>query len=234
MFKQPECSSCGSRLSTCIIELEPGPLSELSQSKHSQLYSRNSYVFAEGQYPRGAYCIHRGHVKISKESPDGREHIVSFAGTGDIIGYSALLAAEKYGVSCIAVQDSSICLIPSEIFFRNIRDNPSMALNVMQRLSSEVRFSHQRMVELAHKSIRERVAEALLIIKEAFGVDHDGITLLSPLTREEIASIVGTAPESVIRTLSEFKSDRLIATNGRTIKLLNLKGLLHIANIRTP
>lgn len=234
MFKQPECSSCGSRLSTCIIELEPQPLAELSSVKHSQLYSRGSYVFAEGQYPRGVYCIHQGHVKISKESPDGREHIIGFAGTGGIIGYSALLAAEQYDVSCIAVQDSSICLIPSEIFFRNVRDNPTMALSVMQSLSSEIRMTHQSMVELAHKSIRERVAEALLIIKEAFGVDQDGITLLSPLTREEIASIVGTAPESVTRTLSEFKSDHLIATSGRTIQLLNVKGLHHIANIRTP
>jgi CRP/FNR family transcriptional regulator len=106
-----------------------------------------------------------------------------------------------------------------------------MALHVMQKLSSEVRTSRQRMVELTHKSIRERVAEALLIIKEAFGVDNDGITLRSPLTREEIAAIVGTAPESVIRTLSEFKADNLIATNGRTIKLLNVRALMHVANI---
>jgi CRP-like cAMP-binding protein len=231
MFKQPECDTCGSRLSTCLMELTPGQVSEVAQSKHSQLYSRGSYVYAEGQYPRGIYCIHKGHVKLTKSGHDDREHIVCFAGSGDVVGYSSLLSAEKYHGSCIAVQDSSICFIPSEIFFRNVRENPSMALHVMQKLSSEVRTSRQRMVELTHKSIRERVAEALLIIKEAFGVDNDGITLRSPLTREEIAAIVGTAPESVIRTLSEFKADNLIATNGRTIKLLNVRALMHVANI---
>lgn len=231
MFKQPECDTCGSRLSTCLMELSPGRVSEVAQVKHTQLYTRGSYVFAEGQYPRGIYCIHRGHVKLTKTGNDDREHIVCFAGSGDIVGYSSLLSSEKYHANCIAVQDSSVCLIPSEIFYRNIRENPSMALHVMQKLSSEVRLSRQRMVELTHKSIRERVAEALLIIKEAFGVDNDGMTLRSPLTREEIAAIVGTAPESVIRTLSEFKADNLIATNGRTIKLLNVRGLMHVANI---
>lgn len=231
MFKQPECDTCGSRLSTCLMELAPGQVAEVAQLKHSQLYSRGSFVFAEGQYPRGIYCIHKGHVKLTITGPDDREHIISFAGSGDIVGYSSLLSAEKYHASCIAVQDSSICLIPSEIFFRNIRQNPSMSLHVMQKLSSEVRLSRRRMVELTQKSIRERVAEALLIIKEAFGVDNDGLTLRSPLTREEIAAIVGTAPESVIRTLSEFKADNLIATNGRTIKLLNVRALMHVANI---
>lgn len=231
-FKQPECNSCGSRVSTCLIELGTNQVEEIARQKHSQLFTRNSYVFAEGQYPRGIYCIHKGHVKISKMGADGREHIISFAGTGHIVGYGTLLAAEKYNVSCVAVQDSSICLIPSEIFFRNVRDNPAMALHVMHDISLELRATNQRIVELTHKPIRERVAEALLIIKEAFGLDADGITLRSPLTREEIASIVGTAPESVIRTLSDFKSENLIATNGRTIQLVNMRALVHIANIR--
>ena len=102
----------------------------------------------------------------------------------------------------------------------------------MHDLSLELRATNQRIVELTHKPIRERVAEALLIIKEAFGLDADGMTLRSPLKREEIASIVGTAPESVIRTLSEFKSENLIATNGRTIQLVNMRALVHIASIR--
>lgn len=231
MFKQPECGSCSSRLTTCIIELASSQVLEVSQEKHSQLYARNSYVFAEGQYPRGIYCIHKGHVKISKVGSDGREHIISFAGTGNVVGYSSLLSAEKYNVSCIAVQDSSICLIPSEIFFRNVRENPPMALHVLQHLASEIGHTRKRIVELTHKPIRERVAEALLIMKEAFGIDADGITLRSPLTREEIAGIVGTAPESVIRTLSEFRADKLIATNGRSIQLLNIRGLIQTANI---
>jgi CRP/FNR family transcriptional regulator len=101
----------------------------------------------------------------------------------------------------------------------------------MHQLSVEVHDAQRQIVELAHKSIRERLAETLLILKEVFGLAADGLTLASPLTREEIASVVGTAPESVIRALSEFKADKLITTNGRTIKLMNPKGLARIANI---
>jgi CRP/FNR family transcriptional regulator len=106
-----------------------------------------------------------------------------------------------------------------------------MALHVMQQLSAEVQDAQRQIVELAHKSIRERVAETLLVLKEVFGTGEDGLTLASPLTRDEIAAAVGTAPESVIRTLSEFKSDNLIALSGRTIKLINVKGLSRIANL---
>jgi CRP/FNR family transcriptional regulator len=102
----------------------------------------------------------------------------------------------------------------------------------MQRLSSEVQDAQRRIVELAHKTIRERVAETLLVLKEVFGTGDDGATLTSPLTRDEIASVVGTAPESVIRTLSDFKADKLITITGRSIKLTNLKGLARIANIQ--
>jgi CRP/FNR family transcriptional regulator len=101
----------------------------------------------------------------------------------------------------------------------------------MQDLSHELEDAERRVVEIAQKSVRERVAEALLVLKETFGVDQDGETLNSPLTREEIASIVGTAPESVIRTLAEFKADKLIETSGRAIRLKNVKGLIKTANI---
>jgi CRP/FNR family transcriptional regulator len=101
----------------------------------------------------------------------------------------------------------------------------------MQDLSHEVEDAERRVVEIAQKSIRERVAEALLVIKETFGVAEDGETLKNPLTREEIASIVGTAQESVIRTLSEFKSKNLIEISGKSIRLKNVKGLIKTANL---
>ncbi|MBM4177872.1 MAG: winged helix-turn-helix domain-containing protein [Ignavibacteria bacterium] len=103
----------------------------------------------------------------------------------------------------------------------------------MQQLSAEVQDAQRQIVELVHKFIRERLAEALLVLKETFGTIGDGMTLASPLTREEIASVVGTAPESVIRTLSEFKADKPIAINGRAIMLTNLKGLLGSRTCKT-
>ncbi len=188
-------------------------------------------MFHVGQYPRGVYCIHSGHVKLTRTGPDGKELILRFAGAGDMVGYASLLMNEPYSMNCIAVEDSSICFVPSDIVFRIVRDSPQLALRVMQDMSHEIEEAEKRVVEIAQKSVRERVAEALLVLKETFGLADDGQTLNSPLTREEIASIVGTAPESVIRTLSEFKADNLIETSGRSIRITNVKGLVKTANI---
>jgi len=162
---------------------------------------------------------------------DGREQILRFAGPGDMVGYASMVSGQPYTSNCIAVEESAICFVPSETLFRMVRENPHLAIRIMQSLSHELEDAERRVVEIAQKSVRERVAEALLILKETFGVDQDGETLNSRLTRDEIASIVGTAPESVIRTLSEFKTDKLIETDGRIIRLKNIKGLLRTANI---
>jgi CRP-like cAMP-binding protein len=215
-----------------MIEIGVDGALEVTQTKHTSFYRRGAAVFENGQYPHGVYCIHHGHVKIVRQGADGRDHIVRFAKPGDIVGYSSLLTNEKYASSCVALDDSIICSIPSSVLFHQIRENSRLALHVLQQLSSEVQTAQRQVVELAHKSIRERLAEALLILRETFGTIDDGMTLASPLTREEIASVVGTAPESVIRTLSEFKADKLIAINGRSIQLTNPKGLARIANIQ--
>jgi CRP/FNR family transcriptional regulator len=224
--------SCGSRLQNGILEIGVDGALQVTQSKYTSLHRRGSAVFEYGQYPHGVYCINHGHVKIVRPGGDGRDHIIRFAKAGDIVGYSSLLTNERYAISCIAVDDSIVCSIPAPLLFHHIQHNPRLALHVMQRLSAEVQGSQRRIVELAHKTIRERVAEALLVLKEVFGTGDDGATLASPLTRDEIASVVGTAPESVIRTLSDFKADKLITITGRSIKLDNPAGLARIANIQ--
>lgn len=228
----PECMTCGSRLHNGMLEIGVDGALQVTQSKHTSIYKRGAAVFEHGQYPYGVYCIHHGHVKIVRSGNDGKDHIVRFAKAGDIVGYSSLLTNERYATSCVALDDSIICTIPAPTLFYHIQHNPRLALHVMQRLSTEVQDAQRRIVELAHKTIRERVAETLLVLKEVFGTGDDGATLTSPLTRDEIASVVGTAPESVIRTLSDFKADNLINIKGRSIKLTNLKGLARIANIQ--
>ena len=214
-----------------MLEIGVEGAHQITQTKQTLLLKRGSFVYEHGQYPHGVYCIHHGHLKIVRPGADGRDHIVRFAKPGSIVGYSSLLTNEKYATSCMALDDSIVCIIPAPVLFHQIRESPRLALHVMQQLSSEVQEAQRRIVELAHKSIRERVAETLLVLREVFGTQTDGVTLASPLTREEIASVVGTAPESVIRTLSDFKADKLITTNGRVIRLTNLRGLARIANL---
>lgn len=227
----PSCEACVTRIMSALSALSEAETSVVTDAKTCHRYSRNESVFSEGEFPRGVYCIHAGHVKLSRLGPDGKEQIVRLAGAGDVVGYASMLSGEPYSMMCTAVEESGICFIPTDTLISIVRRNPQLALEVMQSLSHELEDAENRVVEMAQKSVRERVAEALLVMKETFGLLDDGVTLKSPLSREEIASIVGTAPESVIRTLSEFRSSNLIETEGRTIRLMNLKGLIRTANL---
>lgn len=212
-------------MSSVFATLEPAELTEVTATKSCQHVERGEAVFSEGQYPRGLHCIHHGHVKLVRYGRDGREQIIRFAGAGDTIGYAAMITAQPYTISAIAVEPSAVCFVPNENIHRYLRDNPHLSLRVLQLMSHELQNTERRVVDLAQKSVRERVAEALLVLRSTFGTDDDGETLNMPLTREEIADIVGTAPESLIRMLSEFKADHVIETVGRRIRVKNVDAL---------
>lgn len=230
-FKVPSCAECGSHSTSVLESLTVLELETVDTTKTCRAYDRNVHLYQLGHHPQGLFCIHGGHVKITREGHDGREQIIRFAGPGDVIGYGALIAGRTYHTTATAVEKSHVCFIPREVITRAIRENPHMALRMMQLMSNELDEAERRVVELAQKSVRERVAEALLVLRETFGVLSDGETLNMQLTREEIADIVGTAPESVIRMLSDLRHDHIIETEGRKILLKNVPALIRAANI---
>lgn len=225
------CETCASRSLSAFSTLTSGEVGEITQVKHCHRFDRGEALFEMGQYPNGMHCVNTGHIKLVRYSPEGREQIIRFAGAGDALGYASLLTGQPYSITAIAVDPTTVCFIPSDLIFRYLREKPQMSLRVMQMMSQELQATQRRIVELARKSVRERVAEALLVLRETFGTEDDGETLNMPLTREEIADIVGTAPESLIRMLSELKSDRLIEIHDRRIRVKNLKALIDVANI---
>ncbi|MBU3740868.1 MAG: Crp/Fnr family transcriptional regulator [Candidatus Kapabacteria bacterium] len=230
-FKVPSCAECGSHSTSVLETLTVLELETVDSTKTCRAYDRGGQLFQRGQHPQGLFCIHAGHVKITREGHDGREQIIRFAGPGDVIGYGSLVAGRPYHTAATAVEKSHVCFIPRDVITRAVRENPQMALRMMQMMSGELDEAERRVVELAQKSVRERVAEALLVLRETFGVMDDGETLNMQLTREEIADIVGTAPESVIRMLSDLRHDHIIDTEGRRIVLKNVPALIKAANV---
>lgn len=226
-----ECENCGARMTSVFATLTADEISEVSVVKNCNMYDRGETLFAESQYPRGLYCVHSGHVKLVRYGHDGREQIIRFAGAGDTIGYAAMVTGEPYTISAIAVEPSSVCFVPNENIHRYLKENPHLSLRVLQLMSHELQDTERRVVELAQKSVRERVAEALLVLRSTFGTEEDGETLNMPLTREEIADIVGTAPESLIRMLGELKASNVIETVGRRIRVKDIEALKSAANL---
>jgi CRP-like cAMP-binding protein len=216
----PACKDCLNECKSIFSSLSEQELEDLTFDKNCNSYKKGSTIFHEGNRIHQVYCIHSGIIKMYKTGIEGKEQIVSFAKSGDIIGYRSILSHESACTTAKAIEDVVLCAIPAEKMFALIAINSKFSMEIMQLACKELGEANQFLTDIAQKSVRERLAEVLVKLKESFSVDEDGFLNIS-LTREEIANLVGTATESVIRLLSEFKSDNYIEMNGRKIKILN-------------
>ncbi|WP_298737153.1 Crp/Fnr family transcriptional regulator [uncultured Chitinophaga sp.] len=231
-IQQISCQHCKARFGSIFCKAEGEQLSSLNSARVCSLYKKGQVIFQEGAYSFGIYCINSGKIKLSHSGDDGREQIIRLVKAGDIMGYKALLSGERYTATAIALEDAQVCFIPKDLFLSVLQSDPSLSLEMMRILSSELRKAELKITHLAQKPVRERLAETLLFIHETYGVESDGQTLNVRLSREEIANLVGTATESAIRLLSEFKKEGMIELEGKKIRLLNMKGMIKTANLQ--
>jgi CRP-like cAMP-binding protein len=226
----PLCDSCSLETGSIFKYLTPDEVEALNFAKDFRQYKRGDILYQEGNRISGFFCIHRGIIKVFKTGFDGKEQIIRFAKDGDIIAYRSVLSNELACTSAKVIEDCQVCFIPSEILVSFIKTNPAYALELLKLACHELGEANSFITDIAQKTVRERLAEVLLFLVNDFGIDDNQFLNIS-LTREELANIVGTATESVIRLLSEFKSDKLVELNGRKIKILNTKGLEKISNV---
>ena len=225
-----DCLNCKQRLNSIFCDLKHEELVEMNQLKFCSIYKKGQVLFHEGALPHALYIINSGKVKLLV-NVDGREQIVRLAKDGDTIGYRALLSKDKYSASAITMEESKICTIPAHFFFKIIEQNIKVAMSYTSLLAKELKEAQTKMAELALKPVRERIAEALIILKETFGYDQDGQTINVNISREEIAQLAGTATETTIRILSELKKSHIIDFEKKKIKVLEPRKLLAEANL---
>lgn len=205
-------------------------LETLNFEKECLTLKKGRILYHEGNRMSGVYCVNKGVLKMFKTGIEGKEQIVRFAKKNDVIGYRSVLSNEQACTTVKVIEDADMCFIPSGTLITLVKNNPEFAMEIMQMACRELGAANSFITEIAQKTVRERLAEILILLKEEFGLNDENILQIS-LTREELANIVGTATESVIRLLSEFKDVKLIELKGRKIKMLNLDGLKKIGNI---
>jgi CRP/FNR family transcriptional regulator, polysaccharide utilization system transcription regulator len=218
------CKGCTASTNSVFRNLTPSETSFLEAEKHCSVYKKGEILYREGNRISGVYCIIEGILKIYKTGSDGKEQIVAFAKKGDLTGYRSVLSNEPACTTAEVLEETNICFIPSAVIFQLVRSNGDFSLSLLQLTCRELDQANSIIKDIAQKTVRERLAEALLMLHSTFGVSADG-NLNIILTREELANIVGTATESVIRLLSDFKSEGLIALSGKKIRLENIKKL---------
>jgi len=222
-----ECNLSGFQLFKKLTDSE---FSQLNYEKSCSLYKKGSIIYREGSRLTGFYCVTRGIIKIFKTGMDGKEQIIRFAKRGEIIAYRSLLSQELACTTSKVIEEAVLCHIPYQTLIYLIQNNWEFSHHMLQIACKELREANDFITDIAQKTVRERLAEILLLLKDSFELDQ-AKTLQISLTREELANMIGTATESVIRLLSEFKQDKLIELQGRKIKLLNIPALTKVANL---
>jgi len=205
-------------------------LVQIPFDQESEFYKRGTIIYSEGSRINGFYCVQKGIIKIYKTGFDGKEQIIRFAKKGDIMGFRSTVSHERACTTAKVLEDAYILFIHGDTVINFIRHNGNFALELLQIACKELGEANDYITDIAQKTVRERLAEVIIHLKKEFDLDNEQYLQIS-LTREELANMVGTATESVIRLLSEFKQDGLIEIHGRRIKVLNEKLLIKIGNI---
>jgi CRP-like cAMP-binding protein len=226
----PFCDKCALETNSIFKHLTREEAEKINFEKDFRYYKKGDVLYHEGNRINGFYCINSGIIKVFKTGFDGKEQIIRFAKPGDIIAYRSVLSNEPACTTAKVIEDCQVCFIPTEILISFIKTNPNFALELMKLTCHELGEANSYITDIAQKTVRERLAEVLIHLVEDFGLDEQKYLRIS-LTREELANIVGTATESVIRLLSEFKSDKFVELTGRKIRILNIKGLEKISNV---
>ncbi|MDA3893077.1 MAG: Crp/Fnr family transcriptional regulator [Salinivirgaceae bacterium] len=225
----PECKDCMKANKRIFSTLTEEELDKLTYDKTCSTYKKGSTIFHEGNRIHHFYCVFSGIVKMYKTGIEGKDQIVAFAKYGDIIGYRSILSKEPACTTAKAIEEVVLCVLSAKNMFEFVENNNKFSMELMQMACRELGEANQFLTDIAQKSVRERLAEVIVKLKEIFSVDADGFLKVS-LTREELANLVGTATESVIRLLSEFKTDKYIDLKGRKIRILNEEQLRKISN----
>ncbi|MBS1600869.1 MAG: response regulator [Bacteroidetes bacterium] len=199
---------------------------ELDNYETTELSKKNT-LYNEGKRPKYLYYLKSGKIKTFRLHEDGKEYITNLYAAGDFIGYMPLLENKSYEDTCEVLEDAEIIMIPKEEFVGLVYNDMSIAAKFIKLVAQNVKEKEERLLNLAYGSLRKRVAKALLDIHSKFNKEKATSATLD-ISREDIAQYVGTATESLIRTLSDFKSEKLIEIKDGKIHILNLEKLNHL------
>jgi len=218
------CENCIIREFNSLKALKKEELKRISDSKVTKLIKKGEPIFEEGEKLNGVFCVRNGVSKLSKMSDNGKDQIVKIATKGEVLGQRSVITEEKTNLSAVALNDMEVCYIPKLHITDSLNNNPTFTKAVLVHMAKDLKFADDVIVNMAQKTVKQRIAETLLYLEKTFNTDEEGYISMI-LTREDIAGVVGTAKEACIRALTAFKKEGLIVTSGKRIKIKGKKEL---------
>ena len=230
LLKQNFSTTPGTEKSADLSAIEIPTLENLSQNRPINKFKKKQIIYLEGNHPNRLYYILKGKVKTFKTNDDGKELVVNLFNQGDFLGHIAMLEGTPYKDTAKAIEETELAIIPKEDFDELINRSPEAASKFIKLLAKNISENEEQLLGLAYNSLRKKVAEALLMVQKKYNPKKEKEFVID-LNRESLASIAGTAKESLIRTLSDFQNERLIELHkDGSIAILDEKKLGNLLN----
>lgn len=214
-----------------LIEVSFGnnALQALTENRNTNIYKKKQVIYSEGNHPNRLYYVVKGKVKTFKTHEDGKELVTELYNEGDFLGYIPLLEGTVYKDTAEAFESTELAVIPKEDFEDLLNKNSEVAKKFIQLLAKNISVKEQHLLGLAYNSLRKKVANALITLQNKYSNEKQENFTIN-ISRENLASIAGTATESLIRTLSDFRTENLIEIINGNITIINQKKLEQLLN----
>ena len=204
-------------------------LQSLTEDRNINKYKKKQTVYSEGNHPNSLYYVLKGKVKACRCNEDGKELVTDLFSPGDFLGYVALLEGSVYKDMAAAMEETELAVIPKEDFEDLVNNNKEVAQKFIRLLANNVSLKENQLLGLAYNSLRKKVAETLILLQKKYRQSTEEEFVID-ISRESLATIAGTATESLIRTLSDFRNEKLIDIKDGSINIINQKKLEHLLN----
>jgi len=204
-------------------------LASFTEGRNINKYKKKQVIYSEGNRPSQLFFIQKGKVKTYKINDLGKELTVGLYSDGDFLGYVALMEVSSYSESAVAMEDTELAIIPREDFNELMNSSKEISQKFIKLLARNVSEKEEQLLGMAYNSLRKKVADALLALQKKYASSAANPNSID-ISRENLATIAGTATESLIRTLSDFRSEKLIDLNGSSIVILQEKKLINMLN----
>lgn len=225
------CENCHSKTKGFFCGVAPAAIQDLNANKEARTVKRGQILYVEGKPVDGLYCIQSGKVKVIKNI-DGKDAIVRISSSGDLLGHYGLFSTNKHFSTATALEDIQLCFLDKKLIFQLMEKHQDISSLFIKKLCYEMSSTKAKLSSIMNKNIRERLAELLLTLSESYGeANEDRIKLEIRLTREEMASMIGTVNETVTRFITEFKSDGIIEEEDKVIYITNQEKLMKVARV---
>ena len=221
-----KCEHCIVREFSSLKALNKDELLKIASCKTSYTIKKGEPIFEEGESVNGIYCIKDGVCKLSKLSANGKDQIVKLVKSGELLGQRSMISDEPANLSAVALEDMEVCFIPRSEVLQFFNNNNQFSMNIMKSICGDLKESDDHMVSMAQKTVKERLAETLLYLKDDI---YKKSQFTIDLSRQELADMSNMTKESLVRILQQFKESNIIKTQGSNIEILDEGSLIHIS-----